>query len=405
MQFPASPPVMTSYTQSERELGNEMLLDAERRPEAICESTSHSQRPSRRADMSKSPYVSFVTYGRNDGYTASYARRVNRALVCLARQLENARLDSEIIFTEWNPPSDRQLLMDVLELPNALQHVSIRGIIVGPEHHKKLAGSDERNIQVGEAANVGIRRARGRFITAKASDTFFSPDVIAMIAQKNLDIDTMYRIDRHDISIADDAIWELDDDALLAKLASLPSRPHALIRQKSYWGLRNLHTNACGDFTLMSDAHWHLLRGHPKDTTVLSLDLDSLVMHAAAANGVRECRWPESCRLYKPSHGSISTSRVKQVWRPWQRHLDRFLADKVGEVTAHHVRTLFDYPRRRVVGVDSILGPSFERNLVRPARRWAMGQRQIPTQPENWGLADIPLEQRTLCRASWEIVA
>ena len=169
--------------------------------------------------------------------------------------------------------------------------------------------------------------------------------------------------------------------------------------------MRDLHTNACGDFTLMTDAHWHIVRGHPIDTTGISLDLDSLVMHAAAANGVREVRWPSSCRLFKPSHRAISTARVKQVWRPWQRRLDRFLADKLSEVTAYRMRTLFDYPRRTVAGAQSILGPSFERNLVRVARRWADGGRYIPTQPENWGLADVALETRTVCRADWEIGA
>ena len=37
--------------------------------------------------MSATPYVSFVTYGRNDGYTPSYMRRVSRAASCLAFQV------------------------------------------------------------------------------------------------------------------------------------------------------------------------------------------------------------------------------------------------------------------------------------------------------------------------------
>ena len=236
--------------------------------------------------MSRYPYVSFVTYGRNDGYTASYNRRVERATQCLARQLELARLNAEIIFCEWNPPAERPLLVEELQIPKTSEHVSIRAYVVGPEHHQRLAGSVEKNIHGGEAANVGIRRARGRFTTVKASDTFFSNDVIAMIAQKNLDLDTMYRIDRHDVSITNDDIWDLGDDALLAELASMPSSSHALIRQKPYWELLPLHTNACGDFTLMTTAHWHIIRGHALDPTVLALDLDSLAMHAAAANGV-----------------------------------------------------------------------------------------------------------------------
>lgn len=352
--------------------------------------------------MSTRPYVSFVTSGRNDGYTDSYTVRVARATLCLARQLEREAVDSEIILCEWNPPPGRPLLADILEFPAGLEHVSIRFIVVPPEHHRRLKGSDQRNIHVGEACNVGIRRAAGRFITARASDAFFSPEVIAAIGRKNLDIDAMYRIDRHDVLITDESIWQLDDHALLATLAAMPSSPHAPIVQKPYWGMRDLHTNACGDFTLMSDAHWHVLRGHPVDTTGISLDLDSLVMHGAAANGVREVRWPASCRLYKPSHRSISTARVAQLWRPWQRRLDKFVADRVSEEAAYKIRTLLDFPRRSVAGVPSIAGASFERNLVRPARRWASGERYVPTQPENWGLADVALEERVVCRAAWQ---
>ena len=59
--------------------------------------------------MSAIPYVSFVTYGRNDSYTPNYAQRVNRAATCLAGLLEHAGIDSEIVFMEWNPPADRQM--------------------------------------------------------------------------------------------------------------------------------------------------------------------------------------------------------------------------------------------------------------------------------------------------------
>ncbi len=352
--------------------------------------------------MTSVPYVSFVTYGRNDGYTPSYLQRVNRATLCLARQLERAALPSEILITEWNPPSCRPLLLDSLDLPKALEHVSIQGIIVGAEHHQTFAGSRERGMQAGEAANIGIRRARGRFMTPKASDTFYSSSVIDMTARRDLDVDTMYRIDRHDVVVDDDNVWNLDDDSLLNRLSTLPSSPHALITQSPCWELRDLHTNACGDFTLMTAAHWHLLRGHPRDLTVLALDIDSLVMHAAATHCVQERRWPDVCRVYKPSHGNTNSARVRQVWRPWQRALDKFLSEKVGETAAHRARTWFDYPRRQVRGVDSLLAPSIERNFVKPASRWARGERFIPTQPENWGLADKALEQRVLCRADWE---
>ncbi|MEO7339046.1 MAG: hypothetical protein ABIV63_20925 [Caldimonas sp.] len=351
--------------------------------------------------MNTEPYVSFVTWGRNDGYTQDYVSRVNRATNCLASQLDRAGVDGEIVITEWNPVPGSPLLLDVMDVPRSLRHVAIRGIIVDGKHHLGHAGSHQRGIQIGEAANVGIRRARGRFITPKASDTFFSPQVIAMIARRDLDPDTMYRIDRYDIVINDIANEDLDDDALLAKMATLPATPQAWIKQMSYWGLRELHTNACGDFTLLNASYWHLLRGHQRDDTVLSLDIDSLVLHAAAALGVKECRWPHDCMVYKPVHSHLNASRVIQVWSAWQRKLDRFLAEKVNSEAAHWARTKFDYPRRKVRGIDSVVGPSIERNFVQPASSWALGTVPVPTQPETWGLANERLQERVLCRADW----
>jgi hypothetical protein len=352
--------------------------------------------------MGSAPYVSFVTYGRNDGYTPSYIKRVTRATSCLAGQLERAGIDSEIVITDWNPPDDHPLLLDTIDLPKRLRHVSMRGIIVPSGYHFRFAGSHERGIHAGEAADVGIRRARGRYVTTKASDTFFSHETIAQIARHDLDPDAMYRVDRHDIAVDDGTIWDLEDDALLALFAGLPSQPHSLIQQSSFWQLRDLHTNACGDFTLMSAAYWHVLRGHALDNTVLSLDIDSIAMHAAAGLGVREVRWPADCKVYKPMHGNLNSVRVIQAWRPWQRKLDNFLFQKVGARTAHWARMTFDYPRRRVRGVDSVLGSSIERNFVGPAGRWARGELPLPTQPEDWGLSSVELEERSLCQAAWE---
>lgn len=354
--------------------------------------------------MTATPYVSFVTYGRNDGYTESYAGRASRAMQSLVTQLERAAIDSEIVFVEWNPPSDRPFLFDQFELPGDRRHVSVRAYIAPPEYHHGHPGAAETGFFATEAANAGIRRARGRFVTPKASDSFFSPDVFKMIARHDLDADCMYRIDRHDIVVDDESMWSLPEDELMAKITSLPSSPHAWIDQSPHWELRDLHTNACGDFTLMSGAYWQYLRGHPR-SSVLSLDIDSLVLHAAAGLGVSERRWPESCRVYKPVHGRLHSERLKQQWRPWQRRLDRFLSEKVNDKAAHWARTTFDYPRRKVRGVDSLLGPSIEKNFVYPASRWAKGEKPVPTQPENWGLGDVDLDSRVLCRAAWDTAA
>lgn len=347
------------------------------------------------------PFVSVITYGRNDAYAPNYAKKVGRATKVLANQLEGAGIDAEILFLEWNPPIDRPKLFDKFATPGRMRHVSIRCFVVGSKHHMGFVGAGERGFQGAEAANAGIRRARGQFVLPKSSDTFYSQALIERLARRDLDTSTVYRANRHDIAVADES-WDLDDASLLARFQALPSLVQGVIVQSVQWALRDLHTNACGDFILMSREHWHRLRGFPLDATVLTLDADSLVLHAAPAIGLSECRWPDDCRVYKPSHGNLSLSRVIQVWADWQRRLDKLLSNKVSEKAALRARILLDYPRRKVRGIDSVLGPSIERNFVRLASRWAAGAPFQPSQPETWGLRDESLEERTLCKADWE---
>ncbi|HTE81425.1 MAG TPA: hypothetical protein VK634_12110, partial [Reyranella sp.] len=108
------------------------------------------------------------------------------------------------------------------------------------------------------------------------------------------------------------------------------------------------------------------------------------------------------CRVYKPAHGNLNNTRVLPIWTGWQRTLDKFLSEKVSQRAAYRTRVLFDYPRRKIRGVESVIGPSIERNFVKPASCWAAGAAFQPSQPENWGLAGVALEERTLCRAAWE---
>jgi hypothetical protein len=256
-------------------------------------------------------------------------------------------------------------------------------------------------MQNGEAWNVGIRRARGCFVTPKASDTFYSPETVERLARRDLQADRLYRVDRYDVRVPDD-LWTRDATSLPAALADLPSARNDMIEQVLQWRLRPLHTNAAGDFLLMSRENWHRLRGHPFDPTTLTLDGDSLIMHAAAAIGIREERWLAPCKVYKPNRGDLNNARITEVWKPWQRVLDRVLADRVSVDLAHRARMAFDYPKRKVRGIETILAPSIERQFVRPASRWARGVSPAPTQPEDWGLAHETLEERLLCRAAWD---
>ena len=251
--------------------------------------------------------------------------------------------------------------------------MSVRAVVVGKEHHQPFLGSQEWAVNPAAAAKVGLRRAQGRFVSPKAADTYLSDEIIATIARRDLHENALYRCDRCDVTLSARDLEKLDDNSLLARLESLDSTRHSRMPHPPQWYIRDLHTNACGDFLLMSRKMWHTVRGFPLDNTVLSLDCDSLIMHAAAALGSHEICLPPSCRIFKGSHERLFTNRITQVWSPWQSRLDRFLAKLRWWRVQTLCRSLFDYPTRKVPGVESVHGPSIERNFVKPAEQWAHG--------------------------------
>jgi hypothetical protein len=67
----------------------------------------------------------------------------------------------------------------------------------------------------------------------------------------------------------------------------------------------SLHTNACGDFTLLARERWLDLRGYP-EFDIFSMNLDSVFCFAAHYGGVREEMLLEPMRIYHVEHGSGS---------------------------------------------------------------------------------------------------
>lgn len=350
------------------------------------------------------PYLSIVGWGRNDGYSPNYIERLRHALSTLLRQLHAHRLPAEIVIADWNPPPDRPALAEVLAPLPAQDWTTVRVLTVGAAFHHRYRGWIDRGINTVDGANVGLRRARGRFVTPKALDTYFSDELVARLARQDLDADCVYRCDRHDLTIEGDA-WMTGSDAdVFRAFAAAPTNVNARITQSDLWRIHDLHTNACGDFTLLSNERWHGIRGYPKDRTVLGLDADSIALHAAAAHGAREVCFPADCRIFKISHGNVHAERVRQVWQPWQRWLERYLLKKDRRDLTHTARILFNYPKRRVRGVDRVLGPSIERNFVARAERFARGDTSRPINEPNWGLGKTQLPERIVARAAWDLV-
>lgn len=63
-----------------------------------------------------------------------------------------------------------------------------------------------------------------------------------------------------------------------------------------------LHTNTCGDFTLMEREHWFDLRGYP-EFDLYSFHIDSVLCYAAHHGGAPEVMLREPFRIYHIEHG------------------------------------------------------------------------------------------------------
>ncbi len=70
-------------------------------------------------------------------------------------------------------------------------------------------------------------------------------------------------------------------------------------------GPAEIHTNACGDFTLLHRSHWLELRGYP-EFDLYSMNLDSVFCYAAHYGGAVEETLTEPLRIYHIEHAAGS---------------------------------------------------------------------------------------------------
>ena len=66
-----------------------------------------------------------------------------------------------------------------------------------------------------------------------------------------------------------------------------------------------LHTNACGDFTLLAREHWFDLRGYP-EFDLFSMNIDSVFCYSAHHGGAPEEFLPDPMRVYHIEHATGS---------------------------------------------------------------------------------------------------
>ena len=336
--------------------------------------------------------LSVVVTSRNDGHGGALLERFRTFADALVAQARECGLNGELVVVEWNPP-DGPLLADVLELRERWDGFPVRFIAVPGTFHEALPNAEAIPLFQMIAKNVGIRRARGRFVLATNPDLLFSSELVRFLASAELDPGVMYRLDRTDVAAE---VPEADLDQQLAwcrehvlrvhtRWGTLPSlEVRVLARtfgrlarerlQGFAWDLRRsgklghgsslseplraasrwvltliqhflgpltsllartadalrvlaspvpkVHTNGCGDFTLLSREAWHRLRGYA-ELPIWSMHLDSLLCYSAVAAGYTERVLRRPAAMYHLEHGRSwvaldATERLRTFARkPW----------------------------------------------------------------------------------------
>src|SRR5690349_7520444 len=250
------------------------------------------------------PYLSVVAASRNDDHGGDLLIRTQIFINNFVRQCEKYRLSAELIIVDLNPVIDRPGLAAVLSTPADASYCKGRVITVPTSFHWRLKYADKLPFFQMIAKNVGIRRARGKFILATNIDIIFSDELMQFIGGQNLDSNKLYRVDRYDIR--NGLSKDFTPDETLEYAWANPIRTNlryqpltlvqhlygdnpfrkvcipdsdfrgttdevAVIYEGGVWQIRpgrstdmsHLHTNACGDFTLLSRDAWFAIRGYP----------------------------------------------------------------------------------------------------------------------------------------------
>ena len=287
------------------------------------------------------PYLSIVAASRNDDHGGNLLHRMQIFIETLLSGCDMYDIDAELVLVEWNPPDDRPRLVESLRWPSS-KRCAVRILEVSKHQHDRFGSALPLHQMI--AKNVGIRRAKGQFVVATNIDVLFSEELFRHIARRTLDPNRFYRADRHDVPADISAgqplaeqmgfcrtnvlrvhrcdgtydmrtgrfdrifrpTWQLVLAAAALPLMVTPSaRARAVNARKSLAFIRafgRLHTNASGDFTMMSRERWHELSGY-WEFPGFPAYIDGLLCHAAHFAGVEEEILPSSARVYHIEHG------------------------------------------------------------------------------------------------------
>jgi len=353
------------------------------------------------SNLEGKPYLSIVICSRNDAHGGNALRRMQVSLSGLLEQLEKYRIESELILVDWNPPADKPPLKDVVKWPDGLRYCTIRSIVAPPSIHQRYKYSDKLQMNMVVAVNYGIRQARGQFILPGVIDLLYSDELMSYIASKGLKGDERYRVDRCDVNrnVVQYDTLEEQMDYCKKNIVQICAQIPRWIRWVQH-GLPALHTNACGDFQLMSRHYWHLLRGY-READIIAAHVDGLLSYASYAAGVREVVLKNPMRVYHIDHDNKFNDKIERTRLPLEKLLSFMPAELNNKVVTLYRRIMVSMGYKIKSSVYGI--PTLDYSeLLEMCRDVVAGRRPYIFNDENWGLGQESLEESVISTADWD---
>jgi hypothetical protein len=297
------------------------------------------------------PKLSIIVTTRNDNHGGDLIKRTSTFINGLIYQCTKFSLEAELIIVEWNPPSNKQLLKDILPLPQKDCPISIRYIIVPNALHSAYKFHDNIPLYQMIAKNVGLRRAKGEWLLCTNIDLLFSDECIKFLASNSLKKNHFYRCSRMDVpkevmnfNLVEEQL-EFASENILARHGSTSNYkyinipiprffyyfPRILnfidyvlkIINKGKFHFYSLDFDACGDFTLMHKEDWINIDGYV-ELDLYSIHVDSMAIISAKALGMEQICLPKEVCTYHIYH--------EDGWSGFKDPVDlvRFLSKRPG---------------------------------------------------------------------------
>jgi hypothetical protein len=254
------------------------------------------------------PAITAVVVGRNDDYMSDFALRLRATIDWNMKYLAD-----EVIFVEWNPPPDRELLSINL----VKQFKNLRAYVVPPEIHAALCENAKVPLLEFHAKNVGIRRAKSEWIVATNADAAFGPDLVNKILGAELSEDVVFSAQRFDIP------WREGRESQIGTSDCLHYR-----RVIPY------HPLGTGEFGFASKRMWESARGYDESLVRHRIGVDKRGVAQLIAHGARSERagivfhlaHPTSCTEGVQEHHGELANWDNDV--PYKNDLNWGLADR-----------------------------------------------------------------------------